>query len=390
VRFVRGGSVLAATGTFRGAIQLGETPVAASSARESFVSSHDDDGVLRWAMPLHGTGDVIVGDVGVTSDGAIALVGSFGVDVSVGEVGVCDTSRSGDAFVVGLDPMGHPQWTRCLGSSAADDGTALVTAAEGDVIVAGTHGAPIDLGGGELPVTTDGGAFLARLAAADGAHVWSTELRTELGERPIALAIDAAGDVIVAGHDANGNLFATKRSGSDGGVVWTREVVTDPTEFLLDAAVGPDGDVVLLGWSGTRVSSSGAFRREAALRLGLAGDDGHVRWTVSDPRLDVAAGVVSAEGDLLVTGTFVGTFGCGDGTASTAVRSDGDVFLARFSAEAGALVSFRRWGGAYSDAGLGVVAQGDRVILAGYLDATDGVDAFGDARGAGISLFEVH
>lgn len=61
-----------------------------------------------------------------------------------------------------------------LGGADSDLVNAVATFANGDVLVAGTFRGTINLGGADLMTTaTATNSFVARLAALDGAHVWS-------------------------------------------------------------------------------------------------------------------------------------------------------------------------------------------------------------------------
>ena len=77
----------------------------------------------------------------------------------------------------------------------------LSVAPDGGVVFAGAVPWAIDLGGGSLVPAAPGGpgdTFVARLDAT-GAHVWSAMFGDRNGSQPHGLALDAQGNVVIAG-----------------------------------------------------------------------------------------------------------------------------------------------------------------------------------------------
>lgn len=157
------------------------------------------------------------------------------------------------AFVVKLDAVGGHVWSRPFVVNGAPS---LIATVGGDVAIAGaiTSGS-VDLGGGSV----SGSMFVARLAGATGAHVWS---RAPAAGRMNAhdMKGDAAGNIVLAGElnssvDWGGgvdtsagisDVYAVKL-GPSGAAAWTKRVGDERRQAAYGVAMGPAGEVYLTG-----------------------------------------------------------------------------------------------------------------------------------------------
>src|SRR5262249_60401489 len=135
-----------------------------------------------------------------------------------------------------------------LGGQDRDRGMGLGGA--GDVIAAG--------------VVFDGAGYVCRvvkLAGATGAELWHVD---GAGEEPLALAVDAANDVIFS-YGVDIDLVGTiaKLSGADGSVLWTHG---PQAPGIAAIAVDAAGDVITADGRGTQVAKR-------------SGADGSIVWT---------------------------------------------------------------------------------------------------------------
>jgi len=92
---------------------------------------------------------------------------------------------------------------------------------------------------------------VVKLAASDGSETWRVTLAAAL----YSLAIDSAGDVVVAGHSATfpWDFTVIKLSGSDGSQLWRRDfdgtqTVPSDNESANDVVVDGAGDVIATGY----------------------------------------------------------------------------------------------------------------------------------------------
>ena len=141
-----------------------------------------------------------------------------------------------------LIPQGSLFWAKTYPALQGGDqgfsvGYSVALGPGGALFVTASAGG-IDFGGGPLA----GSVFLARLGI-DGSHVWSTELPEVY--QPSNVAVDGSGSVIVTGSDADilNGMVVSKRSGADGSPIWHKSFPAGRPYMALDAA----GDVILAG-----------------------------------------------------------------------------------------------------------------------------------------------
>lgn len=165
---------------------------------DAFVARFDAMGNHSWSKRF---GDPSLQEgTSIAMDGAGSVVVA-GVNAGTIDLGAGSSVVSGinDGFVVKLNAAGTHLWSKTLASSGADGGRAVAFDPQGDVVVAGTHSAGIDLGGGLLPVDSVADIFIAKLEAATGAHVWSKDFGITGSHAANALATAPGGEIVLAG-----------------------------------------------------------------------------------------------------------------------------------------------------------------------------------------------
>jgi outer membrane protein assembly factor BamB len=258
-------------------------------------------GTELWRKALHGTA---TSGFDGTLNASTWLAADGAGDVFV--TGVLDNSTFFDAsivFYVGkLDgATGGELWRQEVAEGFAFDGA---LDAAGNVVAAGY-----------VTVSDSGSAALVtKRAAATGAELWSTELRgsTSLATRDeaAAVAIDPAGDVVVAGllEGTSPEFFVAKLSGATGTELWRKVIdeAVDKSDLAADVAVDSSGDVFAGGTLGQADSSDDDF-----FLVKLAGADGDELWrkllagTSGDGDLDSLA--VDGAGDVVAGGYLANT-----------------------------------------------------------------------------------
>lgn len=272
-----------------------------------------------------------VNAVAVDALGNVFLTGTFFETVDFGGPTLVGDFGSHDAFLVKLDANGNQLWSRVFSGSNTDEGMALAVDAAGSVVVAGNFLPPANFGGTTL---TTGRIFLAKYDA-NGAHQWSQS--TGVVSSPAyayvkRLALDGAGNVFLTGRFAG--------SATLGGVAF--------------AGAGSD-DIFLLKYLSTG---------PVAWASRFGGDD-------ADQGSDVA---VDASGSVFLTGTISNTVSFGGTPLASAGFSD--VFIAKFST-GGAHQWSQRHGGLSFDRcnALAVDASGNAIITGEF----EGTSNFGGA-----------
>jgi hypothetical protein len=225
----------------------------------------------------------------------------------------------GDAFIRRYDAAGTLLWTRQFGSTEEDAARGVAVDAAGNAYVVGTTD-------GSLQGTSQGLAdVFIRKYSPNGNVLWTSQFGTTTVDFGMAVAVDAAGNAVVAGY-TDGALRGTNAGHADafirkfdptGKVLWTRQFGTDLSDFASAVAVDGTGAIIVAGSTygslkGTKAGDGDAFVRK------YTADGAHVITrqfgTVSG---DHAMGVAVDEEDnyYVVGGTagdLAGEVGAGD------------------------------------------------------------------------------
>lgn len=152
--------------------------------------------------------------IAVDSDGNIFVAGNFRGTITFGSESYTNpgTVRF-DMFLAKLDPQGNPLWSRAYGGvddpsgNSEQQAQALAVDASGNVVLAGYSYTSINLGGADLPA--DGDTFIVKLDG-DGNHIFSDTYPCTHAIYVSDLAIDPGSqDIFVTG-----NFYGTLQFGS--------------------------------------------------------------------------------------------------------------------------------------------------------------------------------
>ena len=255
---------------------------------------------------------------GASADGGNAVAVDASDNVIVTGYSADERSEP-DVYTVKYTPDGSILWERHFAgpSGFGDIGRCVVIHPDGDVIVSGDSGFAV-------PVKPD--YYTVRYAAEDGAERWKVRYDgpLEANSKPQAVAIDAEGNVLVAGFNE-----LLKYSAATGAGTWQAPLPRDPFTFTETMAVDLHGDPIVVG----------SVIADANTDLWIAkfkGTDGSMAWErrFDGGREDRAKAIaVDAYGNIVVTGISRGPSNAADyyttkyspnGTPLRAVRSDGN------------------------------------------------------------------
>jgi hypothetical protein len=235
--------------------------------------------------------------VGVDSTDNIVLAGTFLDVIDLGG-GNLQSMGSEDIFLVKLDAKGDHVWSRRFGGTGQQIVRDVAIDADGNILLAGEFNGPVDFGGGVVSSAGQFDAFVAKLTPS-GEHIYSIRFGTPVNGSTYAehISVDSAGNAIVTGD------FSGQADFDDVPIMMTGA-------SLFVAYVNPTGKV-------THVKG-----------YGLAGDF----FTVTN----VAA---SGPGDAVLVGSFTGDVNFG-GSALMSMMGE-DVFMAKLSPTAEHIWSVR-------------------------------------------------
>lgn len=233
-----------AVGACLGAANFGgdTLPLPSAGFSDIFVLKlRASDGYALWAKGFVGalvdSGQAIV----VDGDGNVLTIGSFSVSSNFG--GGERIAKGGtDIFVVKLSGDGDWIWDKTFGGADPgenESGFGIAVDASNNAYCVGSFIGPASFGGATF--TTNGiDAFIVKLAAADGAHIWSRQMHGLPLAISYGVAVFGNGDAAVVGSfhgsvrlrddgtvtssTGRQDIFMARYAAANGAHVWSRTV----------------------------------------------------------------------------------------------------------------------------------------------------------------------
>jgi hypothetical protein len=372
-------------GFYRGTIDFGGGPLAnpEPSSGNAFVVKLDASGAHLWSKGFGGTGNQEVKSVALDKSGNALVVGAFEDTIDFGGGPLTVASGDSGAFLAKLDPSGAHLWSKVAGTVA--EARSVAADAAGNVFATGMFAGTIDFGGGSLTSDlTD--AFVVKLDPS-GAHLWSLNFSSGGGQEGVSVAVDGAGNVVVAGSfwdavDLGGGPITTNAGSSvfvgvldpNGGHLWSEGYGTAGDVGWTRVAVDAAGNLLIVGsFDGTIDFGGGPMTSAGGKDLFLVklGADGSHVWSkhLGDGADQAWASVaIDAAGNVVVVGSFAGAVDFGGGPLASA--GGDDIFVAKLDPSGEHLWS-KRIGNAGEDGAeaVGVDAAGNACV-AGYFSGT--------------------
>ncbi|MBK7401984.1 MAG: SBBP repeat-containing protein [Myxococcales bacterium] len=285
----------------------GVLPGQASAGKtDAFVRAYDASGRELWTHQFGTSALDSANGVAVDASGNLLVTGS-----TMGALPGQTSAGEEDVFVRKYDASGKELWTRQFGSSKTEFATAIAVDASGNVVVVG-------LTRGALPGHTSEGADDAFVRAYDpsGKELWTVQFGSGQIDEARSVAVDASGNVFVAGS-TRGTLPGQTSSGADDAFVrsydrsgkerWTQQFGSGQLDEAQGVVVDGAGNVVVAGHTeGTFPGQASAGGRDGFVRSYDA--SGNERWTrqFGSSQFDGVRGVaVDASGNVLVGGFTV-------------------------------------------------------------------------------------
>lgn len=359
------------TGSFYRA-DLGEGQVSSSGNSDVFLIKHDKVGQRLWTRTFGRSYSDVPDRLAVDKDGNAAVVG---YSLRSGDTG------THDAFVAVYGPTGTQRFFRSYGGpkpNAVDTARAVAFAADGGLWVAGGFEDRIDFGGGELISAGDRDLYLLRLSSS-GAHILSKRYGFTGYDQASGVAVLPDGDVVLTGSGGypidfgDGNVGTDPmvdsylvRLAPDGKARWSKRYRLRPYSGR-NVTTGPGGTVWLYGDQNGTVDYGGGPRTPATGRgvfwAQYAGDGAHLSSFVlpSNSGIYLNHAVIDESGQIVSGGRAEGDvdFGAGNTTAAA-----GRAFFFKSTAD-GRVRWAHRFGGDGSDdesLGVGLLPGGQIVV----------------------------
>ena len=325
----------------------------------------------------------------MATDGAgnIILTGWFDGTIDFGAAPL--TSLGGrDMFVAKFDATGNPLWSARFGDIADQTGTSVAVDGAGNVILTGSFGGTVDVGGGVLTAAGGQDILLVKFTP-DGTHMWSMAAGGSGDQIGYGVAVDSAGNVILTGAmcggaDFGGGILTASGGqdvflacfGADGVHHWSACYGDDADQIGRQVAIDGNNAIVLAGsFQGTVAFGGPALTSAGGKDIFLARFDpgaAHLWSRAFGGTLDQAGTSVAVEttGGILLAGYFAGSVDFGAGPLTSAGGTD--VFLARFDA-AGSHSMSMGFGDAADQQAIyaGLTSRGDILLTGGFAGSID-------------------
>jgi hypothetical protein len=310
-------------GDFTGTVNFGGGPLTSAGAFDIFIAKFSASGAYLWSRSFGDADDDQYGiDVAVDQAGSVIATGYFAGTVDFGGGPLTSTGGS-DIYLAKFGSNGEYLWSRRFGDAGDQEGNSVAVDASGNVLLAGGFSGSVDFGGGVLASAGQEDICIAKFTAA-GAHLWSKAFGDATSQKATSGAIDVSGNPVITGYF---------------------EGTVDFGGGPLTSAGGNDIFLAELNPSGAHLWSK---------RFGGAGDQNS---------LSVAT---DAERNAIITGAFGGTVNFGGGTLTSAGESD--IFIAKFD-QSGAYAWSKRFGDRFAQTSLWVAADPDgNVVITGAFE----------------------
>jgi hypothetical protein len=260
-----------------------------------------------------------------------------------------DGARDGttlDTFLIKLSNDANLAWSKRFNGSAVDGGRAVAVDAAGNIYVAGAFGGALDFGSGQMVATGAGDAFLAKFDSS-GTSLWSKAFGGTGSDSAVALALGKDGGPIIGG-------FFQGQADFGGGVR----------------------------------SAAGEFQ----MLLASYDADGHYQWDLNAGQSVSSSAArrlaVDSAGRIIVAGDFIGTASFGGNTfPGSGNLNDYDAFLLKLSPR-GEHVWSRAYITSKAESFLGVaVDPSDNIVVTGQF--INPIDIGSSLPGAGDGYDDV-
>jgi hypothetical protein len=285
---------------------------------------------------------------------------------------------------------GETRWSKRGGNATNQEANGVAVDANGNVIIVGGFEGTIDLGGGTLTSAGSRDIFVAKFSSA-GLHLWSKAYGGADLDYAAAVAVSAAGDIVVVGTYDSASVdfgsamvltdqgafdgFALKLD-SGGNTVWAKVLGAIGPQQATSVAVSAGGDVFVCGtYGGTpnfgtanNLPNGGA---NDYFLVKLAGNTGTTTWAkgFGDATNQIVCSVaVDSGSNPIIAVQLVGTVDFGGGNLVT--QGGSDVGVAKFTS-AGVHTWSKRFGDGSLQEAKGIAVDSmDRVLVTGSFQGT--------------------
>ena len=178
----------------------------AGAVGDILIVKYDPAGNVLWATREGAAGLEIPFAIVVDDNDNFIVAGRFSSNAVTFGTTTLLQAGSMDVFVVKYSPAGSVLWAQGAGGGSNDEAYALAVDADGDIIVAGYFTQEADFGAITLPNPGLANIFLAQCDGATGTFLWAKATASDGDERALAIALDASDNIYAAGFFQSDSL----------------------------------------------------------------------------------------------------------------------------------------------------------------------------------------
>jgi hypothetical protein len=280
-----------------------------------------------YACILNPSGDVIL--TGETNSPDIPVPGGF-------DTAWEPSNDYDDIYIALLSGNGSClQWATYLGGDGSEIARSLCLDKDGNIVVAGNSDSsdiPAPDGYDTTKASTYDDLYIAKISIGENRIIWGTFIGGIGGEHGAAVAVDAAGFIIVFGDTNSPDMPVP------GGYDTNHNGIENTDDFYV-AKLSPDGKDLIwgtyLGGSGHELSGSCVLDAEGNIVIGGFTDSADMPIHKGYPRFsggiyDMYVAKLASTGDRLIWGGYLGGQD-GDNCNSVAVDREGNIVFTGFT-----------------------------------------------------------
>lgn len=273
---------------------------------DAYLEKYDAEGELIWTRQFGTSGSDSARSVAIGADGEIYVAGS-----TDGEFPGQTKAGGSDVFFSRFTPEGELVWLHQFGSSARDAQTGLVVDEEGAIYIAGETNGKLPGLGVQHQGETD---VFVRKYDAEGEFVWHSAAASLQYDRATSLRLAPDGSLLLTGYTngrvvgwsaapTNQQAFLIKIRASDGYHIWGKQFGEPYGYSGADTDVSSDGQVHFFGSAAVEGENDQTIRRAFIRTYDLL--SGAERWTHffgASGHVRPSSGAVADDGSIFIAG----------------------------------------------------------------------------------------
>jgi hypothetical protein len=247
-------------GQFEGSVNFGSGPLTSAGSADAFaLKLASADGAHVWSQKFGGTAFDGAQGLAVRS-GAVVLAGVFAGSMTVNATTLTSAGQI-DTFVVGLTTAGVPSWAKSFGGTAADAPRGVAIDSTGNVLLVGRFNSSMLSFTSALFNKGLNDGYLAKLSGTDGTPLFAKSFGSTADDETLSVAVDMNDGIYIVGAfqgsiDFGSGVPLVATNGSDvfvakysiaGAYQWAKSFGGTGTETAKATAVNAAGDLVVAG-----------------------------------------------------------------------------------------------------------------------------------------------